>query len=255
MKRHPGINAILATTATAMGLCSCAVKDGQLDFTWWQDAAAPVMADDVIIESGGNGYYSSTPAPAQIPLVSIPKEEPEVETGEIPENKPTAQQTPAEQAVTQKQPVTQEPPRTAPPAKPATQTIPGVHVVQPGDTLSAIARRYGTTVNALVAANGMPSANVPLHINKQLRIPTATAPQTNPAPKQQPATPAPAARPAATPKPATGTTYKVQAGDTLYRISRQYGVTPTALMQANGITPETANTIRVGTILRIPASN
>lgn len=248
MKRHPGINAILATTATAMGLCSCAVKDGQLDFTWWQDAAAPVMEDDVIIESGGNGYYRSTPAPAQIPLASIPKEEPE----EKPEEKQKIQQAPAEQVVAQQQPVTQEPsPSTPAPgtqtAKPATQAIPGVYVVQPGDTLSAIARRYGTTVNALVTANGMPNANVPLHINKQLRIPTSTTQQATPTPKQQPA--------AATPKPATGTTYKVQAGDTLYRISRQYGVSPKALMQANGITPETANTIRVGTILRIPASN
>ena len=257
MKRHPGINAILATTATAMGLCSCAVKDGQLDFTWWQDAAAPVMEDDVIIESGGNGYYRSTPAPAQIPLASIPKEEPE----EKPEEKQKMQQAPAEQVVAQQQPVTQEPSPSPPApgtqtAKPATQAIPGVYVVQPGDTLSAIARRYGTTVNALVTANGMPNANVPLHINKQLRIPTSTTQQATPAPKQQPAAPAPAAKPAAaTPKPATGTTYKVQAGDTLYRISRQYGVSPKALMQANGITPETANTIRVGTILRIPASN
>ena len=239
MERHHGISVILATTATAMGLCSCAVKDGQLDFTWWQDAAAPVVEDDVIIESGGNGYYRSTPAPAQIPLASIPKEKPE------------EQKTETEQVVAQKQPVTQEPPPSTPAAKPAAQAqaIPGVHVVQPGDTLSAIARRYGTTVSALVTANGMPSADVPLHINKQLRIPTATTQQTKPATKPQPAAPAP------TPKPAAGTTYKVQAGDTLYRISRQYGVNPKALMQANGITPETANTIRVGTILRIPASN
>ena len=244
MERHPGINVILATTATAMGLCSCAVKDGQLDFTWWQDAAAPVVEDDVIIESGGNGYYRSTPAPAQIPLASIPKEEPEEQKNET------------EQVVTQKQPVTQEPPPSTPAAKPATQAqaIPGVHVVQPGDTLSAIARRYGTTVSALVTANGMQSADVPLHINKQLRIPTAATQQTKPATKPQPATPAPA--PASKPAVSTtATTYKVQAGDTLYRISRQYGVTPNALMQANGITPETANTIRVGTILRIPASN
>lgn len=256
MRQHPGIHAFLAATATAMGLCSCAVKDGQLDFTWWQDAAAPVVEDDVIIESGGNGYYHSAPAPAQIPLASIPKEEPE----ETPENKPEKQQPPAEQAIAQTQPVTQEPPPSAPPAKPAIQAIPGVHIVQPGDTLSAIARRYGTTVNALVTANGMKSANVPLHINRQLRIPTpsATTPQTKPAPKPQPAAPAPAPKPATKPAAspaATGTTYKVQSGDTLYRISRQYGVSPKALMQANGITPETANTIRVGTILRIPASN
>lgn len=248
MKLHPAINIILATSATAMGLSSCAVKDGRLDFTWWQDAAAPVMEDDVIIEAGGGGYYRSTPAPAQIPLESIPKEEPE---------KPEEN---TEQVVAQQQPATQPPPASAPATKPtkpaaasAAQTIPGVHIVQPGDTLSAIARRYGTTVNALVSTNGMASANVPLRINQQLKLPTAGT--------QAPTSAAATQKPKVEPKPApstpsaTGATYKVQAGDTLYRISRQYGVNPKALMQANGLTPETANTIRVGTILRIPASN
>ncbi|MBO5684026.1 MAG: LysM peptidoglycan-binding domain-containing protein [Akkermansia sp.] len=241
MKRHPGIRSILAASATAVGLSSCAVKDGRLDFTWWQDAAAPVMEDDVIIEAGGGGYYRSTPAPARIPQESIPKEEPEkqVET--------------TEQVVAQQQPATQTPPNSTPTAKPAVaQTIPGVHVVQPGDTLSAIARRYGTTVNALVTTNGMANANVPLRISQQLKLPSAGAQPTTPAaapqkPKAEP-------KPAASVPTAAGTTYKVQAGDTLYRISRQYSVNPKDLMQANGLTPETANTIRVGTILRIPAS-
>ena len=98
----------------------------------------------------------------------------------------------------------------------------------------------------------MASANVPLRVNQKLRLPGQAAP-TAPAASPRPATPAP--KPAAPARPAGETTYKVQAGDTLYRISRQYGVNPRQLMQANGLTPETANTIRVGTILRIPASN
>jgi LysM repeat protein len=46
----------------------------------------------------------------------------------------------------------------------------GTHTVQPGDTIASIAARYGTTAQAIVAANGLPDAN---HINvgQQLSIP------------------------------------------------------------------------------------
>ena len=123
--------------------------------------------------------------------------------------------------------------------------------MQPGDTLTALARRYGTTVNALVAANGMAHANVPLRVNQRLKIPTASQ-----APAARPAATRPAAPAAAPVIPAASPNgiYTVQAGDTLYKISRQYGVRPAALMQANGLTPETANTIRVGQTLRIPTA-
>ena len=252
MRLHPGIRVILTTSATAMSLSSCAVKDGRLDFTWWQDAAAPVLQDDVIIESGGNGYYHSAPAPVQIPVASIPTEQPVT-----PPQPPKTPARPAEQVVAQQQPATPPPPAAKPTRPAAAQTIPGVHVVQPGDTLTAIARRYGTTVSTLVSTNGMASANVPLRVNQKLRLPGQAAPAA-PAAAPRPATPAPkpaTPTPAAPTRPAGETTYKVQAGDTLYRISRQYGVNPRQLMQANGLTPETANTIRVGTLLRIPASN
>lgn len=228
----------LLSTLAALGLSSCAVKDGRLDFTWWQDAAAPIVEDDVIIESGGSGYYRSSPAPERVPAASIPREE-----------APAPQPEQPRQVVAQQQPATQQPAAAPRPAtrKPApAQTIPGEHLVQPGDTLTALARRYGTTVNALVAANGMAHANVPLRVNQRLKIPTASQ-----APAARPAAPAAApVMPAASP---TGI-YTVRAGDTLYKISRQYGVRPAALMQANGLTPETANTIRVGQTLRIPTA-
>ena len=242
MPGSPKFSYLLSTLA-ALGLSSCAVKDGRLDFTWWQDAAAPIVEDDVIIESGGGGYYHSAPAPARVPDASIPKEE----------EAPTPQPAQPKQVVAQQQPATQQPPATPRPTtrKPAIQqNIPGVHVVQPGDTLTALARRYGTTVNALVAANGMASANVPLLVNQRLKLPTASqAPAARPV-TTKPAVPAAPARPAAK----SSGTYTVKAGDTLYKISRQYGVRPAALMQANGLTPETANTIRVGQTLRIPAA-
>ena len=243
MQHHAGTGLLFCTFA-ALGLSSCAVKDGQLDFTWWQDAAAPVMEDDVILESGGGGYYRSTPAPAKVPLASIPKEE----------TTPPADTRQESVAVAQQQPAVQPPPATRKNKSRLATSTPGVHVVQPGDTLSALARRYNTSVKALVAANGMADANVPLRVNQQLKLPTAGA--ATPAASAAPALAAkPAAKPAASAAATTPGTHTVKAGDTIYRISRQYGISPTALMQANGLTPETANTIRVGATLRIPANH
>lgn len=232
---------LFMTAAAALGLNSCAVKDGRLDFTWWQDAAAPVVEDDVIIESGSGGYYHSSPAPAKVPTASIPTEQPEIQPAPQPTKKPL---------IAQNQPADNSAPASAPrpPRKPVPTATPGIYIVQPGDTLTSIARRHGTTVKALVAANGMASADVPLRVNQQLRIAAAGSAA---APAPAPAAPV-SPRPAAPTPTSQGGTYTVQAGDTLYRIARQHGVNPAALMQANGLTPETANKIRVGTTLRIP---
>src|SRR5258708_40354339 len=50
---------------------------------------------------------------------------------------------------------------------------------------------------------------------------------------------------------APASTYTVQQGDNLFRISLRFGVTVAALQQANGIT--NANLIYVGQVLQIPA--
>lgn len=205
-------------TASALLLSSCVVKDGSLDFTWWKDAATPVLEDDVVIESSTGQHYRSTPAPEQIPDASIPREESPIVTAP-----PTPEPVAAGHAAAQQQPAVEPPSNT-----------PSMHKVQKGDTLSHLARRYGTSVRALVAANGMTSANVPLRINQMLVIPRgSTAP----------------ARPAGSPG-----TYIVQPGDTLFGIARRFGVPAAALMQANSLTPESANAIRAGATLRIPAS-
>lgn len=216
MNSHHGIQ-LPACAAAALLLSSCVVKDGSLDFTWWKDAAAPVMEDDVIIDAGSGQHYHATPAPVRVPDASIPREE----------ASPAPKPAPAPKVASQKQP------SVAPPSG-----TPNTYIVQKGDTLSALARRYGTTVRALVAANGMPDANAPLRIGQTLVIPKAGK------------SPAPVTTATIT----TPGLHTVQAGDTLYGIARRYGVAPAALMQINGLTPATANTIRVGTTLRIPAA-
>jgi LysM repeat protein len=46
-----------------------------------------------------------------------------------------------------------------------------VHTVERGDTLFSIARRNGTTVGALVSANGLPSPDAVLPVGRRLVIP------------------------------------------------------------------------------------
>jgi hypothetical protein len=75
------------------------------------------------------------------------------------------------------------PTSTATPRPPNPTPPPNVHLGQPGDSLSAIARRYGLSVKELVQANGIEDANV-IRVGQELVIPgptpvtTATVPPT-----------------------------------------------------------------------------
>ncbi|MCB8944809.1 MAG: LysM peptidoglycan-binding domain-containing protein [Ardenticatenaceae bacterium] len=109
------------------------------------------------------------------------------------------------------------------------------YVVQPGDTLFSIAQRFGVSVTAVVQANHLVNPNL-IYAGSTLIIPDGAAP-TNPT------TPPP-------PTPATGTTYVVQPGDTIFRIAVRFGVSVTAVAQANGLS--NPNLIFVGQTLIIP---
>lgn len=103
---------------------------------------------------------------------------------------------------------------------------PATYIVSWGDTLFSIATRYGTTVNALMQANGIRNADF-IYVGQRLLIPGATAPN----------------------QPSTVATYAVQSGDTLFSIALRYGMTVGALMQANGLYNYW---IFVGQVLKIP---
>lgn len=110
----------------------------------------------------------------------------------------------------------------------------GTHLVAPGDTLAAIAARYGTTVNAIAAANNLPNPNL-IRPGQHLAVPAPDGP-----------TPAPAA---AAPVAPEGQTHTVAAGETLAAIAARYGTTVEALSGANGIS--NTSMIYVGTVLRL----
>jgi len=103
----------------------------------------------------------------------------------------------------------------------------GIHVVQRGQNLTAIARRYGTTVNAIMQANGLRNANF-IWVGQRLRIPSGGGGGST----------------------ATGGIHVVGRGENLTSIARRYGTTVWSIMQANGL--QNANFVWVGQRLRIP---
>lgn len=117
------------------------------------------------------------------------------------------------------------------------------YTVQPGDTLSSIARIYGTTVQAIVMANDIANPNL-IAVGQVLTIPGASGPV-----NAEPTTAIPAGNAPVTAAPG-GNTYTVQPGDTLSRIAAIHGVTLQALIQVNDIT--NANLIHAGRVLIIP---
>jgi LysM repeat protein len=102
------------------------------------------------------------------------------------------------------------------------------HTVRSGETLGRIARRYGTTVDAIAQANGIANVNL-IRPGTVLVIPGAPAPTPAPAPTAAPA-PAPAA-----PAPASGPVHTVRRGETLFKIAQRYDTTVDAIMAANAI--------------------
>jgi LysM repeat protein len=109
-----------------------------------------------------------------------------------------------------------------------------VHVVQRGQNLFRIALQYGTSVDAIVAANGLTSSHT-VYAGQRLIIPRGSGGS---------ATTGGAA--------ATGGTYVVRWGDTLSRIAVRYGVTVRSLVAANGLS--STNVIYAGQRLIIPGA-
>lgn len=117
------------------------------------------------------------------------------------------------------------------------------YVVQPGDSLSAIAARYHIGVKDLVYTNGIPDANW-IYVGQRLLIPGCSAGHKADYP------PAAVAPPVYTPPPTKHRIHVVRPGETLSQICAAYGSDAQALINANGIV--NPNFIYVGQELVIP---
>lgn len=115
-----------------------------------------------------------------------------------------------------------------PPSNPAPNPTPTpdqgdtvVYTVRSGDTLWLLARRYGTTVDAIKQANGLTSDN--LSIGQVLRIPAS---------QHEPYF-----------------LYTVRSGDTLWLLANRFSTTVDDIKNLNGLT---SDALRIGQVLRIP---
>lgn len=121
---------------------------------------------------------------------------------------------------------------------PTVATLPGAdgyHVVRQGEALGAIARRYGLTLEELLALNEVDDPNL-VRMGTMLRL-TADVEPAN-----------------AVIQPTVNVqTYTVTRGDTLSEIAQRYGTTTRQILEDNGLTD--AN-VRVGQALKIyPPAN
>ena len=88
----------------------------------------------------------------------------------------------------------------------ATTVSAATYTVRYGDSLYLIAKKYGVTVSAIKAANGLQSDVI--YPGQVLSIPSSGG---------------------------SSTRYTVRSGDTLYLIAQRYGTTVSAIMSANGL--------------------
>lgn len=149
-------------------------------------------------------------------------------------------------------------------ARPSQPTAPPVpaganeYIVQPGDTLLAISKRYRVELVALMNLNAISDARK-LRVGQRLQIPVSDrpAPDAAPPPVQTPVadgTPVPVpvlADP--TPGLMGGAVYVVRGGDTLGAIAVRFNVTVAAIVAANAL--PNANIIRPGQRLTIPPAS
>ncbi len=96
-----------------------------------------------------------------------------------------------------------------------------IYTVQAGDTLYKIANQYGVSISDIIELNNL--GTTVLSVGQQLLIPNQSTDTT--------------------------TTYTVKAGDSLWKIANQYGITVDDIISANNLT---STTLSIGQILTIP---
>ena len=160
-----------------------------------------------------------------------------------------------------------QPPQPQPVGPPVTIQPQTTYVVLPGDTLYVVARKFGVTVAAIVAANNISNPRL-INPGRVLTIPlpavspvpstlpppqsiTGVVPQTPPASTAPVPPPVPVSAPAATPPAAI--VYTVRFSDTLSTIARNFGVSVDLIVKANNLSDP--RRIRPGQVLNIPTKS
>jgi len=104
--------------------------------------------------------------------------------------------------------------------RPPTRSSVEYYVVQPGDTVGVIARRFGISANTLLAANGL-TARSYIQPGQSLKV-----------------------------LPYDGILYKVKSGDTVAKIAQTYSTETAKVLEANGLA--SASALKVGSEIILP---
>jgi LysM repeat protein len=127
------------------------------------------------------------------------------------------------------------------PVNMSSSTGSGSYRVAPGDTLTAIAARAGTTPAALAAANGLDLDGI-LLAGSVIRVSGVSSGSSSGA----------GAQPVSTSGASGSSSYLVVPGDTLTAIAARAGTTPAALAAANGLNPDAI--LPAGRVLSVASS-
>lgn len=126
-----------------------------------------------------------------------------------------------------------------------TTSAAGTHKVSPGDTVWGLARKYGTTVSAIISANSL-SSSATIRIGQNLTIPGSST-------ASNASTTSTASSNSGASNTGAGVTHTVRSGDTVWALARKYGTSVSAISKANGL--GTSAMIRIGQKLDIPGGS
>lgn len=218
---------LMAALALAGALVSsCRTSRQHVDFTWFRDVCTPAQNDTVQVEKGQGLPAHAAPAPAAKRSWAPWQQQAASQQG----NRQQYATYPAAPAAT----------------RPAASHGAASYTVQSGDTLSGIARKTGTSLSALYAANGLSESTAKgIRPGQTLRLPRQAASPTGTASTH-------AASSHTAPHAVTHGTYTVRKEDTLGAIAARHHTTTAALAKANRLDKQQADRLRPGQRLILP---
>jgi LysM repeat protein len=226
---------LLVLVITLGGLAGCTLSAKEREAAPTEEGAAAEATGTAPSGVAGTPEPGSTVVSAvtSVPGTTAPGTTPEVQPTASPGGEATALPPPEATSPTD---VIPEPPATEPPPSSSGGQAQYVsHTVQQGETLSSIARRYGTSWQAIAQANSLVNPNQ-IYVGQKLRIPTSGGSSGG----------------SSGGTPGCRIRHTVKQGEWVWQIARNYGVSPYDILAANGLTVQSANTIYAGTVLCIP---